>query len=116
MFDGGNPEAYSSLSKDKDFMITFHIIVLLLYTGTDTTPGSPTIREEAALVPQKGPNYVIIGASASGGLLVLVIVALLMKKCVCKNNRQAAARSSGGGRVNKSFQRDFEMSEISGRI
>lgn len=97
-------------------MITFHIIVLLLYTDTDTTPGSSTIPREAALVPQKGPNYVIIGVSASGGLLVLVIVALLLKKCVCKNSRPAAVRSSGGGRVNKSFQRDFEMSEISGRI
>ena len=94
-------------------MITFHFIVLLLYTGTDTTPGSSTIPREATLVPQKGPNYVIIGVSASGGLLVLVILALLMKKFVC---RPAAVRSSGGGRVNKSFQRDFEMSEISGRI
>ena len=97
-------------------MITVHIIVRLLYTGTDTTPDSSTIPKEAALVPQKGPNFVIIGASASGGLLVLVILALLLKKFVCKNSRPAAVRSSGGGRVNKSFQRDFEMSAISGRI
>ena len=67
-------------------------------------------------MPKKGPNYVIIGVSASGGLLVLVIVALLMKKFVCKNSRPAAGRSSGGGRVNKGFRRDFEMSVISGRI
>ena len=97
-------------------MITFHFIVLLLYTGTDTTPGSSTIPKGAALVPQKGPNYVIIGVSASGGLLVLVIVALLLKKFVCKNSRPTAVRSSGGGRVNKSFQHDFEMSEISEKI
>ena len=97
-------------------MITFHFIILLLYTDTDTTPGSSTIPREAALVPQKGPNYVIIGVSASGGLLLLVIVALLLKKFVCKNSRPAAVQSSGGGRVNKSFQRDFEMSEISEKI
>ncbi|KAM7428003.1 Protocadherin-16 [Porites harrisoni] len=86
------------------------------HTGSDTTPGSSTIPREAALVPQKGPKYVIIAVSASGGLLVLVIVALLLKKFVCNNSRPVAVRFSGSGRVNKSFQPDFEMSYFSRKI
>ena len=68
------------------------------------------------MVPQKGPNYVVIGVSASGGLLVLVIVALLLKKFVCKKSRPLAVRFSGSGRVNPSFQPDFEMSYFSRKI
>ena len=67
-------------------------------------------------MPQKGPNYVVIGVSVSGVLLVLVIVALLLKKFVCNNNRPVAVRFSGSGRVNTSFKPDFEMSDVSGKI
>lgn len=63
-------------------------------------------------MPQKGPKYVVIAVSASGGLL-LVIVALLLKKLVCNNSRPVAVRFSGSGRVNPSFQPDFEMSYFS---
>ena len=66
-------------------------------------------------MPQKGPKYVVIAVSASGGLL-LVIVALLLKKFVCNNSRPVAVRFSGSGRVNPSFQPDFEMSDISRKI
>ena len=67
-------------------------------------------------MPQKVPNYVVIGVSASGGLLVLVIVTLLLKKFVSNNRCPVAVRFSGSGRVNPSLQPDFEMSYISRKI
>ena len=78
----------------------------------DTDATTSRLPTEGEAAPQEGPNYVIIGVSASGGVLVLLIAALVVRKCLCKTRTSSAKHSSAVGRVNACVEDDFELSTM----
>ena len=67
-------------------------------------------------MPQKSPNYVIIGAASGGGVLVLVIIALVIRKCLCKSRTSSNKRAESMGQVNDCLGGDFELSTVPRKI
>ena len=83
------------------------------HIGTTTPSRLPT---EATAVPQEGPDYVLIGVSASGGVLVLLIAALVIRKCLRKHRISSVKHSTDIGKVNDCVEGDFELSTVPQKI
>lgn len=81
-------------------------------TTASTRATSSHLPTEAGAVPQKGPNYVIIGGSAAGGVLLLLLAALVIRKCLCK--ARTSSEKQPRGKLNAGV--DIELSTVAKSI